>query len=162
MLETETQIDEWIPKSWWWAGAGCLAVAVALPILGNLARDDASARCALDGQTIDALYAVKVIADSDGEYQFCCIICAELWMDRAGATPRKIILVDESSGEPMDSSVAYYVDGSSVLSNAPTGDRRHVFRKLEDAQSHAAIYRGRVLSGNERPFELTNRRTISD
>ncbi len=151
-----------VPRSWWWFALFGLAIATALPILGNLARDDARRRCALDGQTIDSLYAVRVMADTNREYPFCCLTCAELWIDRARATPRKIVVVDEASGTPIDASAAYYVDGSSVKSNAPTGDRRHVFRKLADAQSHAATYRGRVLSGDERPFEIIHRRMKPD
>jgi len=51
----------------------------------------------------------------------------------------------------LSASQAHYVR-STVATNAVTGNRRHVFRTVEDALKHAEAAHGRRLLGAERPF----------
>jgi hypothetical protein len=59
-------------------------------------------------------------------------------------------VTDEVSGEEIDAPDAYFVR-SQVVTTPATGNRIHVFHKLEDAQRHAQTYRGTVLDAKERP-----------
>ena len=58
---------------------------------------------------------------------------------------------DEVSGEPVDARSAHYVR-SDVVTTPATGNRVHVFRRRVDAERHAALFAGTVLTGAERPF----------
>lgn len=141
-----------VPKKWWWIGLAGLVVSAVVPFVGNLMRTDDRPRCALDGQLIDPTYQVQIDVADQPSFHFCCLLCAELWLDRSlDDLPRQIKVVDEVSGEMLDEQHAFFVY-SSVFNNSPTGDRRHVFQNRQDAEKHAATYRGRLLEGDERPF----------
>ncbi len=140
-----------IPKSWWWTGLIGLLMAAVLPIAGHLSRHDSQPRCALDGQKIDPLFLVGIAVGENEEFAFCCLRCAELWLQRSGQQPRQIVVTDERNRQPLDAAAAHYVR-SSVFSNAPNGDRRHVFRSRSDAELHAKTFRGRLLMNEQRPF----------
>jgi hypothetical protein len=82
---------------------------------------------------------------------FCCVGCAESWLGRSGASPRAIYVTDEATGREIDAARAFYVR-SLVVTTATKGDRVHAFERRADAEAHAAAYRGRLLTGPERPF----------
>src|SRR5690348_10357833 len=83
-------------------------VVVSLPVAGRLLRRGSPARCALDGIDIDPLYRVSVEDGAGRDHVFCCPHCARLWLKQQSDPPRSITVTDESTGEPIDSSSAWY------------------------------------------------------
>jgi hypothetical protein len=128
-----------------------LVVVVGLPLAGYWSRRQADPGCALDGTKINPYYRVD-ITDAEGRtYSFCCIRCAEMWLERQSAPVRAITVTDEHSGQPIDAGKAFFVR-SLAVNMKTTGNRIHVFGNRDDAEKHAATYSGTILSGAERPF----------
>ena len=124
---------------------------LALPFVGNWLRRTPEARCALDGGALMTSYRVRV-EDADGRLRdFCCIRCAQLWLERREPPVRAIWVADETSGALIEAEAAHYVR-SLVVTTPTTGNRIHAFRDLEDAKRHAEKCRGTILTGGERPF----------
>ncbi len=136
--------------AWCWGLVG-LVVVVGLPLAGRWARPRALSGCALDGTRIDPAYRVEITDDHGQAHSFCCLRCAEWWLQRHGAPVRAITVTDEVSGQPIDAAAAIYVR-SRVVTMPATGNRIHVFRTLDDAHKHADSKGGTILSGPERPF----------
>lgn len=150
-FELQSERSRKIPKSWWWAAIAGAVLCGLLPVAGSWWRRGRRARCELDGQVIEPLFLVRITDRQGRVRRFCCLTCAELWLRRKGRAVREILVTDESSAQLIDASAAYYVS-SDVYSNAPTGDRRHVFLAREQAAAHAEAFRGRILLAQERPF----------
>jgi hypothetical protein len=140
----------WPDLPWRTALVGTVVVA-GLALLAHWARRDAGTGCALDGTRIDPAYRVEVVDSAGGSYAFCCPTCARIWLGRQSAPPRAVTATDEASGEAIDAATAHYVR-SSVVTNAGTGNRIHVFRDRGDAERHAERFGGTVLSESENPF----------
>ena len=140
----------------WQAGLAGLLVVVGLPVAGKLARGTREAGCALDGVEIEAMFRVRIVDDERQAHEFCCIRCAEYWMERRAIELTAIYVTDEVSGKEIEASSAYFVR-SSVITMPTTGNRIHVFQDRSDAERHASMLRGTVLLGSERPFEPTDR-----
>lgn len=138
-------------RAWWYAAAIWLALAVLLPVVGHRWRNGGVNRCAFDGARINPARAVAIDSKPHGLRQFCSLACAENWLQRSKTQPLQIWVTDESTGEQLDASEAFYVR-SQVLAHAPTRDRRHVFGDLAAAQRHAEQYLGRLLERQEQPF----------
>jgi hypothetical protein len=139
-----------MPKTLWITGiAGLLALA-GLPIVGSWLRRTPQPCCALDGARLESVFRVRVLDQDGRSHEFCCVRCAELWLQRQ-PRPRAIYVTDEESGQEIDAASAYYVR-SLVVSTAPTGDRIHVFRNRSDAERHAHAFGGMLLDPSERPF----------
>jgi hypothetical protein len=138
-------------KGEWITGTAYVAVLAALPLVGYWARIDAQPSCAFDGSHIDPLYQVRVV-DADGrDREFCCVGCAEHWLQQETRTPQAIVVTDEISGETLDAAAAVFVR-SLVVTQRTTGNRIHAFRSARDAEHHARYAHGQVLDGSERPF----------
>ncbi len=138
-------------RLWIVRGIGLLLV-VGLPILGTWLRRQSDAGCALDGARIDPVFEVRIIDARDVVNRFCCLQCAVWWAQRRGEKPRKVLVTDEASGRWLDAESAYFVR-SGLITNATTGNRVHVFQSRSDAEQHAAVSRGTILSGSSRPFD---------
>jgi len=128
-----------------------LLVVLGLPLAGHLARRNAEGGCALDGVPIDPRYRVEIVDSKEKRHTFCCLRCAQLWMQHQSTPPRSITVIDEESGDPVDAKAAYYVR-SFVVTQPGTGNRIHVFRDPAAAERHADKYAGTVLSESENPF----------
>ena len=139
-----------LPRSWWWCGLGLLLVAAMLPVIGSQLRTR-DVRCSMDGQAIEPQFGVTAVERDGTRHAFCCLACTELWLRRSSVVPRQVLVTDEITGIPLNTQDAYYVR-SSVTSNGPTGDRRHVFRNRNAARAHADSFRGRFLTDTDRPF----------
>lgn len=125
---------------------------IGLPWLGTWVRRRGLPQCGLDGAPIEPIYAVRMI-DADGKHwQFCCVLCAEYWLARQSREPRDIRVVDEATGQELAPGKAFFAR-SSIVTNAATGNRVHVFRYRDDAQRHVAANGGRLLDGSERPLQ---------
>lgn len=143
-----------IPRSWWLIGlAGLLAVAL-LPFVGHYLRGTREDRCNWDGLRLEPVYEVRIIEPSSPPLQFCCVSCAELWIERNNRRSGRILVTDEISGGRLEAASAHYVR-SAVVTNEITGNRLHVFRSAVDAKAHADSAMGRILAGSERPFKNT-------
>src|SRR5271166_2304446 len=101
-----------------------LVVVLGLPLAGYWSRRRADPGCALDGTKINPDYRVE-ITDAEGRTcSFCCISCAQMWLQRQTAPVRAITVTDEPSGAPVDAGSAYFVRSMRV--NMPsTGNRIH-------------------------------------
>lgn len=128
-----------------------VAVLVGLPLAGHYGRKQRAGRCALDGVPIEAVYQVEIRDAASQAYRFCCVNCAERWLARWPESPAGILVTDETTGRELPASEAYFVR-SSVVTNAQTGNRIHVFAAEANARRHADQARGRMLEGGERPF----------
>jgi hypothetical protein len=137
-------------RSQWIAGGVGLLLAVALPVIGPLARKAPADRCALDGVAIEPRYRVRV-RDGGRDSEFCCVHCAELWLGRQAPASRAVFVMDEAGGREIDATSAWFVR-SAVVTTPTTGNRIHAFATRADAERHAESARGRLLTGAERPF----------
>ncbi len=141
-----SQGSRWIVR-----GIGLLIV-IGLPIVGTWLRRQSDEGCALDGIRIDPMFEVRIIDARDVEHRFCCLQCAVWWAQRRGEKSRQVLVTDETSGRRFDARSAYFVR-SGVITNATTGNRVHAFQSRSDAEHHASVSRGTILSGSSRPFE---------
>jgi hypothetical protein len=129
-----------------------MVVIVALPFAGRWARRQPEGRCAFDGGKIEPRFRVGIVDAGGLSHDFCCIHCAERWLDKQALKPQAITVTDEISGLEIDPGEAIFVR-SSVITTATTRNRIHVFRYPEDARRHAEQSRGSVLSGAEKPLQ---------
>jgi hypothetical protein len=127
-----------------------LVVVAGLPLAGHWARRHRAEGCALDGAAVNPAYRVEVVDASGHPHAFCCLRCAQIWLEDK-PDPRAVTVTDEASGEPIDAAAAWFVR-SSVVTMPTTGNRVHAFRTRADAERHADQFWGVVLSGSERPF----------
>jgi len=139
-------------KGSWLTGLAVLATVVGLALAGHLVRRNGDPGCALDGTRINAEYRVEAVDEDGRVHAFCCLRCAEIWVGRQSTAPRSVRVTDEFSGRLIDAGDAHYVR-SSVVTNPPSGNRVHAFRNRADAEKHADIHGGTVLSESERPFQ---------
>lgn len=140
-----------VPKSWWLAGLAGLILLAVLPFAAKTLRGDRGERCAWDGLELEPIYQVRVVEADGFTATLCCLRCAERWLQRRAGEGVRVIVTDEASGLELASTEAIYVR-SSVVTNTITGERRHVFRRTEDATKHAEAAYGHRLLGVERPF----------
>lgn len=125
-----------------------LLIVVGVPLLGAWARRGAPPCCALDGRRIEPLFRVRVVGGD--ERAFCSVGCAERWLEQTGE-PAAVFVTDEASGEELAAARAHFVR-SAVVTPPTAGNRTHAFARREDADRHAAAYRGEHLDGPRRPF----------
>jgi hypothetical protein len=140
-----------IRKGPWVTGLAGLLVAVGLPFAGHWARSRRGPDCALDGMPVEAVYRVEVVDGRGRSHAFCCLRCAQIWLDHQPAAPQSVTVTDEATGAPLDAAAAFYVR-SEVVTTPTTGNRVHVFANRADARRHAEHNHGRVLSGPEAPL----------
>jgi hypothetical protein len=130
-------------------------VLLALPFLGAWMRRTNEPCCALDGGALAPSYQVRIEDTAGVSHEFCCIRCAELWLDQNPQRAYGIWVTDESSGSEVLAADAQFVR-SLVVTTATTGNRIHAFREWADAERHANKCRGTILTGSERPFTERN------
>ena len=137
---------------WLW---GLLLVVVFVPFLGHWLRRPVDGRCSLDGMAIEPPYRVR-LRDADGrDREFCCIRCAELWLQRQPKKPQAIFVTDEAGGGEIDARTAVFVR-SLVVTTPTTGNRIHAFRDRADADRHVQSGRGKILGDGDKPFYFGN------
>jgi len=139
-------------RTYWLSALAGLAVVVTLALVAHWARGRPAQGCALDGAKIDPVYRVEIVDGQGQGHDFCCLVCARLWLDRQTTRPQAIRVTDEASGETIDAATAFFVR-SSVVTRPTTGNRVHVFRNRSDAEKHADLFGGFVLPEAEGPFQ---------
>ena len=139
-------------RQFWFTSLVVAVLAVGLPCLGTWSRRQRLPQCAVDGVAVEPIYAVEIAAAEGQSRRFCCIRCAEYWLARNPSPSTVVQVTDEVTSQPIASQEAFFVR-SSVLTNAVTGNRIHAFADRADAEAHANQFRGKLLTGDERPFE---------
>src|ERR1700730_9561252 len=86
-----------------------LTAVVALALAGRWARRGTAEGCALDGMAIDPFSRVRIVDAQGKSYAFCCIRCAELWLEARQGNSHAVYVTDETSGEEVEASRAWYV-----------------------------------------------------
>lgn len=122
---------------------------------GYWRRQRTAGGCALDGLPIEASLRVRVVTQAGDEREFCSIRCAECWLAAEAERGAAVYVTDEATGTETPAEQAHFVR-SRIISHSLSGERRHVFLHLDDAQRHADAYQGRVLVGTQRPFSAIN------
>jgi hypothetical protein len=140
-----------LSPAYWKTAAIGLALLVAIAVAGPVIRHRASSGCALDGMPVDPLLRVRVMDGGGDSHDFCCIRCAQLWLEHQARPPRGIYVADEKTGEEVEAGHAYFVR-SRVATVAATENRIHAFARRADAERHAQLYGGSLLLDAERPF----------
>src|SRR5262249_20029413 len=135
-------------------GGGGVAVAGVWRWVGRGIGRGGPPRGAYDGQRIEPLYRVRVIYRGGQGDDFCCIRCASRWNYRGYAA--QVLVVDETSGEEIDSQTAYFVE-SAIVTNRVTGNHVHAFRDRAAAEEHARAYGGLLLQAADGPLQLEER-----
>ncbi len=130
--------------------AGVAAVA-ALPLAGRALRDGGTERCATDDVPISPRFRVRVVGADGRSRAFCCVDCAQQWLDVAPARPQAVFVTDEATLAEVPAQQATFVR-SSVATCPVCGSHVHAFAAPADAARHAEAWRGRVLEGDERPL----------
>jgi hypothetical protein len=135
----------------WLRSLLALAGLVGLALAGHWVRRPAAPACALDGANIEDVYRVEVVDARGHTHVFCCPRCARIWLEHQTEPSQAVTVTDETSGQRVDATAAYYVR-SSVVTAPATGNRIHVFRTLTDAERHAGAFGGVLLPEAENPF----------
>ncbi len=128
-----------------------IILSALTPVVGKFVRSRSGSRCALDGIRVEDRLRVLVHSQAGEEREFCSLRCAECWVAAAGWSNATAFVTDEESGEQLRASEAYFVR-SRIVTHRMSGERRHVFRNLSDAEKHAELHQGRLLIGKLRPF----------
>lgn len=124
--------------------AGVVAVSL-LPLLGRALRGDGGPRCAMDGVPLPTRATVRFEGGASGDRAFCCVDCAESWLERTGERPPLVLVTDERSGAEFPAAQAWFVE-SRIPALLATGSRVHTFSTREDAEKHAKDYGGRLVT----------------
>lgn len=116
-------------------------------------RQRPDGHCDYDNTLIKPVNRVVIITPDGTEKQFCSVCCAGYWFDenpeiedRIEAGDGRVTVVDEISGEIIDSSLAYWLK-SSQLSRGENQCRVHVFKDSGDASRHILRYGGQEKPG---------------
>jgi hypothetical protein len=129
--------------------AGLLAVA-ATPLLARSGAPRHATGCAYDGVPVES-GAPVVLEGAEGARRFCCVACAERFLEKRGVPASRAWVTDSASGRAVLAADATFVR-SAVPSNPATGDRVHAFSSREDAERHAETHHGVLLEGDDRPL----------
>ncbi len=105
-------------------------------------------RCANDGSPIHRLYQVDAFGFDRTTNSFCSIYCASRWQEKKQTEVMYFTVVDEISGQKIDSTLAHFVESDLVTSKA-VNNRIHAFFSERDALRHMHQFNGRVV---ENPF----------
>jgi hypothetical protein len=156
-------------KHWqasWITALSGVVVAAVLPLAAHWARQHSQGGCALDGVPIHPNFRVEVVDHEGRTHVFCCVSCAESWLNAQPGLPQAILVTDEVSGQPVENAKAFFVRSSVVTPTGekpprltPANNRIHVFRNWADAEKHIGTeeHRGTLLEEADRPFWWTER-----
>lgn len=101
-------------------------------------------RCSLDGSLIQPFYGVEIIQGDESSKRFCCVLNAQIWLERNSKPVFSIWVTDEITGKKIRAEEAFYVS-SKVITTPHTRNRIHIFAKKEAAQIHARQFNGKLV-----------------
>jgi hypothetical protein len=102
-------------------------------------------RCSLDGSLIQPFYGAEIIEENESAKRFCCVLNAQIWLERNGNPVDSIWVTDEITGMKVRADEAFYVS-SIVITTPHTGNRIHVFAEKQAAQIHARQFDGKLIA----------------
>jgi hypothetical protein len=104
---------------------------------------------------LEPLYRVRIVDNAGQSHEFCCIRCAEIWLQHQAGGSAAVFVTDEASGDEIEAGSATFLR-SRVVTMPATGNRTHAYRNRADAEKHAARWQGTILTPPERPFASVN------
>jgi hypothetical protein len=122
-----------------------IAASLSAVVASVQQRHREVSRCSLDGSLIDPVYEVEVIQGDQSARMFCCILNAQIWLERNGSAVSAVWVTDETTGHKIRAEEAYYV-ASTIVTTPHTGERIHAFSQKADAQLHARQFDGKLIS----------------
>ncbi len=109
--------------------------------------------CAYDGTSVQPITRVELTMADKKKLVFCSTCCAHAWLRHHPDFAKKLdqgqgslLVVDEVSGQQLDSSLAYWVE-SDLFSRPENRCRVHVFKDKEAAARHLLAHHGRERRG---------------
>jgi hypothetical protein len=124
---------------------GLIIAASLSAVVASVQQRHGASRCSLDGSLIDPVYEVEVIQGDQSARMFCCILNAQIWLERNGSEVSAVWVTDETTGHKIRAEEAYYV-ASTIMTTPHTGNRIHAFAQKADAQLHARQFEGKLIS----------------
>lgn len=137
---------DWILKRKKWIILGITLVLIS--IISSFFKKGSYQKCEFDGANIIPLYEVDLIFDT-GIKRFCSIPCAITYLKVYSKGLKYVTLVDEVTGNKIDSKIAYFVK-SNILKVTHTNDKIHVFSDEQHANAHKEQFHGKIIKN---PFE---------
>ena len=129
-----------------WSFITGLIIAASLSALVAFVQQRQSAsRCALDGSLIEPVYEVEIIQGDQSSRMFCCVLNAQIWLERNGSPVSAVWVADETTGDKIRAEEAFYV-ASRIVTTPHTGNRIHAFAQKADAKRHANQFHGNLIS----------------
>jgi len=101
-------------------------------------------KCAYDGTKIKPIYQVTAYLNDSTIRNFCSVYCAMKWLENNSDKTMYFTVIDETTGQNFDSSLAYFVE-SSLITVHEVNNRIHVFASKDDAITHAKFYNGKII-----------------
>lgn len=136
-----------------WIVSFIIVVIVLLGFVWAIKKGASADRCDYDGTRIEPLYAVYFSLQDGSEKKFCSVVCASMSFSALKKQIKEVRVTDESSGEKIISSQAFFVE-SEMVTVPHVKNRIHVFAKIEDALKHIQRFNGRWV---ENPFHYSVR-----
>ncbi len=137
------------------AGAGLL-LAAFIPMLGFVLAPPTGPRCATDGVALTDAPVVHLIGPRGEVQRFCCVTCAQSWLDYSEGSVARALVTDANTGDSFDARHAWFTR-SGVVAQPATGDRLHAFQSRAAAQEHSTAFGGVVLTSSEVPLTTEGR-----
>jgi len=105
-------------------------------------------RCEIDKTIINPMFEVRAFLKDQSIKKFCSVTCAQVWHQKNKEKAIYFTVVDEKTGQSLDSSLAFFVE-SEVVTIPESNSRIHTFSNKADALAHAQRFNGRLI---ENPF----------
>jgi hypothetical protein len=105
------------------------------------------------------MYEVIIIQqDDESSERFCCVLNAQIWLERNTKPVSSIWVTDEITGDRIRAEEAHYVS-STIITTPHTRNRIHVFAQKESAEIHARQFNGKLVTNplrtpQKRPVKL--------
>jgi hypothetical protein len=125
--------------------AGLLIAASVSALVAFVQQRHGLSRCSLDGSPIEAAYEVEVLHHDQSSRRFCCVLNAQIWLERNRSPIAAVWVTDESTGLKIRAEEAYYV-ASRIVTTPHTGSRIHAFAQKGDAKRHAGQFQGTLIA----------------
>jgi NitT/TauT family transport system substrate-binding protein len=129
-----------------------ISIVIILAIIGGLwgrkKGTRAGDQCEVDKTIINPMFEVRAFLKDQSLKKFCSITCAQGWHQENKDKVIYFTVVDEKTGQSLDSSLAFFVE-SEVITVPEVKSRIHTFSNKADALGHAEKFRGRLI---ENPF----------
>jgi NitT/TauT family transport system substrate-binding protein len=135
-------------KKWFIFISLVIIVAVIGGLWGRKKGTQVGDRCEVDKTIINPMFEVRAFLKDQSLKKFCSITCAQVWHQENKDKVIYFTVVDEKTGQSLDSSLAFFVE-SEVIAVPRVKNRVHTFSNKADALAHAQQFKGRLI---ENPF----------